>query len=287
MDNRLMLSQYKLATFLACQRRFQLRYLRRLSWPNVPLSARTEANLQRGQAFHQLLERHFLGLPIAPETIADAQMGQWWRQFETNWPFGNRFPANVRFLPETGLTVPLGDHLLYGRFDLLVLGEDEDNTPFAHIFDWKTGKPVEEAELNGRWQTRLYLALLAEGGSAFWPDAVHLTPEQISLTYWYVQAADDPITIDYSAAKHQQSWADLQQYATQLSATMAEDEWPLTDDWTQCRDCVYQSYCDRRGAGTDTSTSDLGRHSVQAVPEMDEAEEASLLNEQLLSPQLP
>ncbi len=282
MDNRLTLSQYKLATFLACQRRFQLRYLRHLPWPNVPLSARTEANLQRGQEFHQLLERRFLGLPVSSAAIADAQMGRWWQQFEASWPFGNHFPANVRFLPETGLTVPLGEHLLYGRFDLLVLGTDEAGASFAHIFDWKTGKPVDEAELNGRWQTRLYLALLAEGGSAFWPQDVPLAPEKISLTYWYVQAADSPITIGYSGTKHQQSWAELQQYATQLTAAIVKDEWPLTDDWTQCRDCVYQSYCNRRGAETAASTG-----SVQAVPELDEPEEASLPNEQLLTPEMP
>lgn len=274
MESRLTLSQYKLATFLACQRRFQLRYVRHLPWPDMPLSARMEANLQRGQAFHQLLERHFLGLPPASAAIADVQIRQWWQQFEANWPFGSRFPANARFLPETGLTVPLGEHLLYGRFDLLVIGENEEGVPFAHIFDWKTGKPATQSELNGRWQTRLYLALLAEGGAAFWPHDVQLAPEQIKFTYWYVQAADTPITLSYSTAAHQNSWAKLQQHATHLSEAMAEERWPLTDDWAHCRDCVYQSYCDRRGAGT-------------AVPEIDETEEAALPNEQLLAPELP
>lgn len=275
-----MLSQYKLATFLACQRRFQLRYLRHLPWPNVPLSARTEANLHRGQEFHQLLERHFLGLPIASAAIVDAQIGQWWRQFEANWPFGNDFSANVRFLPETGLTVPLGDHLLYGRFDLLVMGKDKENIPFAHIFDWKTGKPVDEAALNGRWQTRLYLALLAEGGSAFLPQNSQLIPEKISLTYWYVQAADTPITIDYSTAKHKRSWAELRKHAAHLTEATAKDSWPLTDDLAHCRECVYQSYCDRREAGM------VHPERLNKI-ELVEAEEATLLNEQLLTPELP
>ncbi|MCP4418554.1 MAG: PD-(D/E)XK nuclease family protein [Chloroflexi bacterium] len=274
MENRLTLSQYKLATFLACQRRFQLRYLRHLPWPNSPFSRRTEASLRRGQEFHQLLERYFLGLNIAAATIADGQMSHWWQQFKAHWPFGNDFAANARFLPESGLTIPLGEHLLYGRFDLLVLGENENGTPSAHIFDWKTGKPANASELNGRWQTRLYLALLAEGGNAFWPENVHLVPEQISLTYWYVQAADTPITIGYSTAAHQSSWAELQEHAALLTEVMAKDSWPLTDILTHCRDCAYQSYCRRQDAGT-------------TVPEIDEMEEPTIANAQLLTPELP
>jgi hypothetical protein len=276
MDNRLTLSQYKLANFLACQRRFQLRSLRRLPWPATPLPERTEQLLQQGQDFHQLLERHFLGLPITPATIPDGRVRQWWQAFTDDSPVQN-LPAAARFLPETGLTVPLGNHLLYGRFDLLVIGEDAQNRLFAHVFDWKTGRPATPEALNGRWQTRLYLALLAEGGSAFWPQAVPLAPEQISLTYWYVQAADEPVTLSYSTAAHQANWAELQQIAAQLDEAFSLDAWPLTDDWSQCRECAYQVYCGRQGAGT----------AVPELDEHDEADEPNLPNEQLLTPELP
>ena len=62
MENLLTLSQFKLVTFLACQRRFQLRYLQHLPWPATPLPKHVEERMQQGQDFHQLLERHFLGL---------------------------------------------------------------------------------------------------------------------------------------------------------------------------------------------------------------------------------
>lgn len=270
------LSQYKLANFLACQRRFQLRTLRRLPWPAPPLPERTEQLLQQGQDFHQLLERHFLGLTITSATIPDSRVRQWWQAFAAHAPVKN-LPANVRYLPETGLTVPLGHHLLYGRFDLLIIGEDTQNQPFAHVFDWKTGRPATADELNGRWQTRLYLALLAEGGSAFWPQTVQLTPEQISLTYWYVQDAETPVTIGYNTAAHQANWAELQQIAARLDDAFAVGNWPLTDDWSKCRECAYQVYCGRLGAGT-------------AVPELDEhdaAEKSAASDEQLLTPDLP
>ncbi|MBK8903370.1 MAG: PD-(D/E)XK nuclease family protein [Anaerolineaceae bacterium] len=273
MDTRLSLSQYKLATFLACQRRFQLRYLRRLPWPATPLPERTEQLLQHGQEFHQLVEQHFLGLPVTPSTIPNEQVRQWWQAFVTHSPVPE-LPTNTRFLPETGLTVPLGNHLLYGRFDLLVLGKDEQERPFAHVFDWKTGRPADAATLKSRWQTRLYLALLAEGGSAFWSQNGQLSPEQISLTYWYVQEPAAPVTIGYSAGEHQANWADLQQIAARLDEASAANTWPLTDDWSECRECAYQIYCGRQGAGT-------------AVPEIDEAEEPARPDERLLLPERP
>lgn len=273
MANRLTLSQYKLANFLACQRRFQLRSLRRLPWPTSPLPERTELVLQQGQDFHQLLERHFLGLTASQAAIEDGRIQQWWQTFQTHNPV-QALPPNARFLPETGLTVPLGNHLLYGRFDLLVIGEDEANRPYANVFDWKTGRPIEPADLKARWQTRLYLALLAKGGNAFWPQKISLAPEKISLTYWFVQEPDTSVTISYSAAEHAANWAELQQIAAQLDAALALDTWPLTDDWSQCRECAYQIYCGRQGAGT-------------AVPELDEAEEPDIPNEQLLTPELP
>ena len=275
-DNKLSLSQYKLSTFLACQRRFQLRYLRRLPWPQSPLPEHTEQLLQQGQEFHQLLQRHFLGLSTTLSTIPDQHVRQWWQEFAAHSPV-KELPDNARFLPETGLTVPLGNHLLYGRFDLLVIGEAENNQPFAHIFDWKTGRPAEIDTLNGRWQTRLYLALLAEGGSAFWPKNVQLSPEQISLTYWYVQEPETPRTILYSTAAHQANWTELQQLAAQLDEAFALDAWPLTEDWTQCRECAYQVYCGRQGAGT----------AVPELDEHDEAEEPAAPDEQLLTPNLP
>ncbi len=273
MNNRQTLSQYKLTNFLACQRRFQLRYLRRLPWPSSPLPERTEQVLQQGQDFHQLLERHFLGLNNAQAAITDGRIQQWWHAFQTHNPV-QHLPQNARFLPETGLTLPFGNHLLYGRFDLLVLGEDEGERPFAHVFDWKTGRPSAATELKTRWQTRLYLALLAEGGSAFWPQNVPLLPNQIQLTYWFVQEPETPVTVDYSAAEHAANWAHLQQLTMQLDEAFLADAWPLTDDWDHCRECAYQNYCGRQSAGS-------------AVPELDEAEEPNIPNEQLLTPELP
>jgi CRISPR/Cas system-associated exonuclease Cas4 (RecB family) len=132
--------------------------------------------------------------------------------------------------------------VLNGRFDLLVLSS---NT--AHIFDWKTGQPRSEADLRHDWQTRLYLAMLAEGSAAL---GQTLQPEQIAITYWYVNEPAAPRTIRYNQAWHTQNWADIQTVVSQINAALAENNWPLTEEWAHCRHCAYQSYCGRQEAGT-------------------------------------
>lgn len=241
----LTLSRYKLSTFLVCQRRFQLRYLQRLPWPDAPLDARTETAVSRGQQFHQLLERHFLRLPIQAEAIEDDELRGWWEAFQRHMPV----LPNGRFLPEMTLTIPIGQHLLTGRFDLLIAGE-QAGQPFAHVFDWKTGKARKTADLQQDWQTRLYLAMLAEGGGALMENGRSPAPEQISLTYWYVQQPDQPRTIRYNQAQHQQNWAELQTLVSNIEAHLASQEWPLTPTLSHCQDCAYQLLCDRQQPGT-------------------------------------
>jgi CRISPR/Cas system-associated exonuclease Cas4 (RecB family) len=270
MNDPLLLSRSRLASFLVCQRQFQLRVLERLTWPENPLRQADEARLERGQQFHQLLERHFLGLAIEAATIAEPQVRNWWLVFansQLNLPHG-------RTLPELSLTIPIGNHLLNGRFDLLIVGE-ADGKPLAHIVDWKTGKPQAEADLRHDWQTRLYLAMLAESGEAV---VKGLTPEQIGMTYWYVAEPEAPRTIQYSQNWHDRNWAELETLVTNIDNQLATaGSWPLTDDWSHCRNCIYQVYCGRQEAGTTLLKPD----------ELDELEAEALFGNEFLEPELP
>ncbi len=236
MSETLLLSRYKLDTFLTCQRRFHLRFRRRLPWPNRPLADHWAEVRERGEQFHRLLERHFLGLPVVAEAIQDVEVRRWWSLFQSNvkLPDGKAYP-------ERSLTVPIGEHVLNGRFDLLILSPNN-----AHIFDWKTGQPHSEANLRRDWQTRLYLAMLAESGQALGQQA--LSPDQIAITYWYVNDPAAPRTIRYSQSWHTQNWADIQEIIAQIDNQLAQDDWPLTDDLSSCRQCAYRAYCGRQEA---------------------------------------
>lgn len=249
----LLLSRYKLTTFLECRRRFQLRYLEQRPWPAAPLPTTDEERLGLGQQFHQLVQRYYLGLPVSSASIPDRTLRGWWLTFEKHQP---RLPDG-RILPELTLTIPLDAHLLHGRFDLLVSGE-QNGIPFAHVYDWKTGRPSDENSLRHNWQTRLYLAMLAEGGNALGGEGnLPPQPEHISITYWYVTAPETPVTITYSQSWHEANWAEIRAIAAEIAAQQAAGGvWSLTEDRGQCRVCAYQALCGRQEAGTAVSIPD-------------------------------
>lgn len=235
-EQHILLSRNKLNVFEACQRQFQLRYVNRLSWPTAPIPPKIEAAWQKGSIFHRLLEQHFLDMPTQLPPEADSDVAAWWSTFKQqppNLPNGERFP-------EFSLTVPVGDHAIFGRFDLLITNPEQ-----AHIFDWKTErKPRPTAELREDWQTRLYLAMLVEGGSAL---GHTYSPEQVAITYWFARDPKQSVTIKYDSAEHTKTMAELKAHITQLDRRLESPDgiWPLTENLTTCARCGYRSYCDR------------------------------------------
>lgn len=238
MPASLVLSRYQLDAFQVCQRRFQLRYLHRLPWPPAPPDEAWREALVRGEAFHRLLERRFLELPVEGPATGDAELERWWRAFQRNGP---ELPDGER-LPEISLTAPVGNHLLTGRFDLLIVGERT-----AYIYDWKTEMHPRPADaLRDDWQTRLYLALLVEGAPAL---GRAYEPEDVAITYWFAHAPQQSITIPYDGAWHEENWRQLQSIVDKLDAQLATTgDWPLTDDLSACARCLYQVYCGRQDA---------------------------------------
>jgi len=241
MDSAITFSRYKLTTFLACQRRFQLHYVRELPWPAEPADEAWREASRRGRAFHRMLHRHFLNLPVEEPAGADPTLRRWWRTFHEQGP---SLPSGER-RPEETLTVPIDGHLLSGRFDLLILSGER-----AHIFDWKTeARPRSATALRDDWQTVLYLALLVEGGQALRPGGRPLDPEKVALTYWFVQAPQATVTVPYSREAHAQNWQRLTDLVGRIDVRLSEEgPWPLTDDWGECGRCAYRVFCGRQGA---------------------------------------
>lgn len=236
----LVFTHRKLITYLTCQRRYQLSYETSVAWPDAPLPAEWREKGEVGRAFHQMVERYFSGIDV-DDSGEDANLKRLWNTFLRQGP---DLPPGKR-LPELTLTVPLGNSLLAGRFDLLILGTDS-----THIFDWKTGSARRSrAELTDDWQTIVYLALLAEGASALFPGGSAIEPEQISLTYWFAEDPAHPTTLHYSAAAHRDSWARLSGLVDEI--VLSEDRdgvRPLTSDLRVCGRCTYQVYCGRQDA---------------------------------------
>ena len=244
MKKTLTFSRAKLADYLACQRRFQLRYLQQRAWPVAPLAGRAEEARNLGQRFHLRLQRHFLDMPLAEEVGDNPQLRAWWRRFVDQGP---ALPAGQRFA-EYSLTVPIGRSQLTGRFDLLILGDAG-----ATIFDWKTDARPRPAEvLSQDLQSRLYLALAVEGSGAL---GEPISADQVRLTYWFVNDPTATVTIPYSQAQHERNWTGLRNLVAEIESQPATQEaWPLTDDLAQCERCAYQAYCGRQATVQDSSS---------------------------------
>jgi CRISPR/Cas system-associated exonuclease Cas4 (RecB family) len=245
---RLTLSQQHLYTFEVCRRRFYLRFLARVPWPEAPLGPEQELAYERGRRFHRWIERRFLGLPnTVEETDQDPVLRGWWATYLQSAP---QLPNGRRFV-ETALTIPIGPagrHLLTGRFDLLIVGEGEDGR--GAIFDWKTGEPRPVERLRRAWQTRVYLVVLAEGGAALLPDQPHsFAPGRLSFTYWYVAEPELPRVIAYDDATHRRNRTEIEAIVAEIDRELVENQWPLTPDWNECRRCAYQALCGRQAAG--------------------------------------
>jgi hypothetical protein len=240
MSSSFVLSRDSLGAFLACSRRFELRYVERLAWPWGSEDERAEPARLQGERFHQLAHQMLVGLPVdVGET--DPTLRAWLERLSR---FLEGLPPGRR-LAEIALAVPIGRHRLIGRFDLLLLSPGR-----AHIYDWKSQvRPRLEAELRTDLQSRLYLALAAEGLSAL---DHPVGPERIELTYWNSNAPEAPVTLSYGRSEHRRTWVELEAAVSRLEELAAgPSPWPLTEDEAACGRCAYPVCCHRPGMGGD------------------------------------
>jgi len=235
MEEAVILSRAKIGDYLACPRRFQLRYLEHLPWPTTRLDSKGERSRILGQQFHTVLHRHFLGIPPGSEVQSDPDLGRWWQLFQS---FELHIPSGVR-KPELTLTVPIGKLTLTGRFDLLVIAREA-----VHIFDWKTyGRARSAEELRQDLQSKIYLAMVAECGDVLGDKVL---PENAVLTYWFATVPPKELSLTYGRQKHAENWAHLVSIADEVEDRMGSDMlWSLTEDRDECRRCAYQILCGR------------------------------------------
>ena len=256
----LVLSRYRLATFLSCQRHFQLTTTEPLAWPLHPVPAHIELARWRGEQFHLAVERYFRELSPPDSLPKDEQLQSWWQTFRREMP---ALPAGKQLVEYT-LTVPVGHHFITGRFDLLVVNGEQ-----AQIFDWKTEiQPRSLTTLQGDLQTVLYLAMVVQGSAGIFPTGTPIQPDQLKLTYWYVTDPTKSVTISYSEAKHQHNWRWLQNVVADLDEQLEKDEsvWELTDNLERCAKCLFQIYCGRQGKMPATPLTDETEEEIGGLP---------------------
>ncbi len=244
------LSQGQLNTLEKCPRQFQHTYLEQLYSPVDPDH---DEKLMLGSRFHLLMQQRAMGLSIDSFLETDAQLRGWIDGLSTVAPFILEKTSDETFKEsEHYRTLQFQDYLLTVVYDLLIA----DNVQ-AQILDWKTyPKPQNSRYLEQNWQTKLYLFVLAETSQ--------YVPENISMTYWFVQPHDKPksIKFNYSTAQHEQTKNKLNQLVTQLNryitAYYQGKDFPQVPEGSKiCDNCQFAARCNRNNLPISNSQQTL------------------------------
>ncbi|OIP77836.1 MAG: hypothetical protein AUK48_03080 [Oscillatoriales cyanobacterium CG2_30_44_21] len=236
------ISQGHLNIWERCRREYQYRYLEELNLPEADLVGKQ--NLLLGANFHLLMQQKEMGLDVAELAGSHANLQSWLAAFEQQPPAmiaGDRLCEHRRTL-EVSANLPMSLHHIHNHdhgqgcfvltaiYDLLILGDRQ-----GQILDWKTHQvAISKAKLQKNWQTRLYLYLLAK--------TTNYAPEEISMTYWFANAAESVI-INYSQADFDQTERQISQILTEIRDT---DNYPkLLSGNSNCRRCEFRDRCDR------------------------------------------
>jgi CRISPR/Cas system-associated exonuclease Cas4 (RecB family) len=235
------LSQSSLQDYVDCPRRFQLRYIERLSYPAIESepTLENEKHQQEGEYFHRLVQQYLIGIPAEQiSKLANTpNLQRWWENFLTSKDLTGLRNLSGLTLPEATLSAPLGNYRLLAKYDLIVIENSK-----ATIYDWKTYRKRPRNEfLSARMQTRVYRALLVHAG-AHLNQGTPFEPEQIEMVYWFSDFPTEPARFTYTSAQYKRDWDTLSKLADEIHSASS---YPLTDDRAKCSYCPYRSYCDR------------------------------------------
>jgi PD-(D/E)XK nuclease superfamily len=258
------LSQGQLNLLTTCPRKFQHTYLEQLS---SPTTLEQQEKLAWGSRFHLLMQQRELGLPIDLLVQEDAQLQRWVTglvgaapEILTPNPQSEIFRES-----EHRRTLNFGDDLLTVIYDLFVASPNS-----AQIFDWKTYPlPKKQGWLAQNWQTRLYIYVLAETSD--------YAPEQISMTYWFVQSEPEPksLKFTYNWDKHEQTKRDLTRLLNQLKIWLQNYEqgepFPqIPEKEEECDRCSFAGRCNK------ISEDGAAETNLHWIPDLASIQEVSL-----------
>ncbi|MEH2122473.1 PD-(D/E)XK nuclease family protein [Nostoc sp.] len=264
----LRLSQGQLNLLEACPRKFQHTYLEQLNSPSNP---EQEERQTLGSRFHLLMQQREMGLPIDSFLQADAKLQSWMLAFADAAPEILTAASDNQTFRESEhfRTLQVQDYLLTVVYDLLIADNQQ-----AQILDWKTyPKPPNKRKLESNWQTRLYLYVLAETSDYL--------PENISMTYWFVQSEGKPqnIKFNYNTAQHTQTAKKLNQLLNQLTTWLENyqnnQQFPQVVEGSKtCDYCQFAKRCYAYGGKLRTQTTEEAV--TDSLPNFDSIQEVSL-----------
>lgn len=274
------LSQGYLNLLETCPRKFQYLYLEQLS---SPMSAEQQAKQAWGKQFHLLMQQKELGLPVESLLKAEPQMWESFQAIAQAAPeifLGQILPqGSIGFRQAEHLrTLTIENVLLTVIYDLLIADDSR-----AQIVDWKTyPRPQIRHKVADNWQTRLYLYVLAE--------TTDYLPEQISMTYWFVQSARNldremngqinerspetqQLKFSYDRSQHEQTKQELSQLLTQLQGWLTDyqlgQSFPqVPESSKKCQSCQFAVLCQRDRSFANSEQEAIDYPTLAEIPEI-------------------
>jgi CRISPR/Cas system-associated exonuclease Cas4 (RecB family) len=237
LDKHFVFSQSNLQDYLDCPRKFELRHINKIEWPALYCEPYLdfEKEIERGQAFHQMVHQHILGIDKPPSGKFET-LDFWMKNFIDNNPLS----VFNHIHPEFTLTVIQNGFRLLAKFDVIAVRHDNTTT----IFDWKTSRKMPSSKnLNNRVQTRVYPLVLVEAGSSLVKNN-KILPESVSMIYWFPEFPEKPEVIRYSQEQYKKDKTFIKNIIDEICDS-SDTTFQLTRDEKKCTFCNYRSLCDR------------------------------------------
>jgi CRISPR/Cas system-associated exonuclease Cas4 (RecB family) len=239
-------SQGSLQDYVDCPRRFQLKYIDKLAWPALELepALESENHLQQGAIFHRLIQQFLLGVSVEKLSLlaeTDTKLVRWWNNFLTSLHVleGIKNSSGSNRYPELDLSVAIEDYRLTGKFDLLLLSDDE-----FIIYDWKTTRTQPQREwVQAKLQTRVYPYLLRQAGSHL-NNGKPISPSKIRMIYWYANFPTSPLEINFNENYLKEDQRYIIKIVKEINQ-LTDYSFPMTDNINRCKFCTYRSFCNR------------------------------------------
>ena len=240
-DPNFTFSANSLQDYQDCQRRFELKYLLKQSWPATTSEPVLdfEHHIQLGSQFHQLVHQYINGIPkeILIDTITDTGLADWFGNFLTFFT-GLEY---TQVFSEQSVRISLEGFQVVAIFDLLGITP----TGEIHIIDWKTSEKIPGKDiLNKKIQTMLYQLAAIESAASF-ISGHEIPAEKVHMTYVYVHHAEqNTVDFDYSHTRYSQDKTFLENLIEEINVKES-GSFVCTDNEWRCKYCVYRSLCER------------------------------------------
>ena len=238
--NRYTFSAAKIQDYLDCERRFELKYIFKQSWPAIASEPviEIEENIRKGNKFHYLIHQFYSGIPesILLNLIDEEEILDWFNSFL----FFNKTLQIEKAFSEFHLSSQIGEIRLSAVFDLIYLTKNDK----VGIIDWKTSHFIpKKSTLAMKVQTIMYPYLINETFHEFLAET-NLLPENISMRYWYPGSPDEEFIFKYGQSTHEDHHVFLKNIINEILGKKKGD-FLQTCIINKCGYCQYRSLCDR------------------------------------------